>query len=695
MGKPSERASVAESIARYYLCSQALATAPALKTEALRQLYYSLQFLTLFLTDSQETQGLPWDFTSFWWLWDGLSLVTRMQRTARILGLNPLIFLAGSCVLVTARLLCILYLLCNCAFLSESQFELRITKSVYSAYTQFVFRIDHLLGSAMSFYCPIMLLSFLTSVAAYEDSGLDGAAYQAMGSCALVFSALLVAWDRTYLASLDWTENQMGSVSSPWYSAIFAWLDVATAVASSAISFSVHSVLNVGLLSALSVMRVGTVWLYLPYHHPLANWLESVRGLVVLWGVSLATVGLSFDPDGRMPALALLLISPLLFYFDWLLLLHLCYLYTHPRKVTALRQLEFVIRSELAGRLHLRRPQHREKTRKDTSVHQRCARVEQVMEQLEGQVKNSRVALIWLLHFAHLQEDLQRVKLLRAQLGRAHGSVFDVVAAKHCYYTLERWLLQLRDEAETVDFLSFQKDLEEVLAYDLNASRLLYDLLEELGRHRRSFAYIVQVSHQLTTWMNKTLTTYRQLLTAHPQSPDVLKLFISFLDLIGQSSIPYENSLRKLEGMDKRKHRNQSLNEPGSLAFVVSLEGADFGMLRWARTADSLGYGAGDLQGVSHLVLIPEPIRSRHTSLLRHAQQTYARLQCVFTGTHALYMCHRNGSLVKGSWLVRLANEPPRGDLVAVASVRLSEEFDDLAFLDLETQQVTAMVAAT
>ena len=695
MDKSAERANVAEGIVRYYLCSQALAAAPSFKAEVLRQLFYSLQFLTLFLTDSQESQGLPWDFTSFWWLWDGLSLLTRLQRTTRILGLSALVFFAVISALVAVRLLCLLYLIVNSTFLSESQFELRITKDIYSASTRSVFRVDHLLSSVMSFYCPLTLLSYLTSVAVKQDSGLDGAVYQAVGSCGLAASVLLISWDRTYLSSLDWTANQIESVSSPWYSAVFSWLDIAAAILSTAIPFFVHSVLNVGLLSVLSVMRLCTVWLYLPYHHPLANWLEAARGLMVLWGVSLITVGLSFDPDGRMPALGLLLISPLLLYFNWLLLLHLCSIYTHPRRITAVRQLEFVIRSELAGRFQLRRPQHREKTRRDTSVHQRNARVERVMEQLEKYLKTNRVALIWLLNFARLQEDVQRIKLLRAQLSRTSGSMLDAVAAKHCHYTLERWLLQLRDESDTVDFLSFQNDFEKVLACDHRATNLLRDLLEELGRRRRSFPHIVQTSHQLAFWMRKTLATYRELLTAHPQNLDVLKLFISFLDLIGQSSTTYDDRLRKLEAVDRRKHRTQSLNEPGSLAFVLSLEEGDFGLVRWARGTEKLGYGTGELQGISHLVFIPEPIRSQHTRLLKHSQQTFARLQSIFTGTHELYMCNKNGTLVHGNWLVRLANEPPRGDLVAVASVRYSEDYDDVAFLDLETQRVTAMVAIT
>ena len=693
MDKPHERVSVAESTVRYYLCRKALTTPSSLRREALRQLYYSLQFLPLFLSDSQHTRNLPWSFTTFWWLWDGISLLTRLQSTAQLLGLNVLIFLIGCAVVVGTRVLCCLTLILNNTWLTLTQFDEQLLKNSYSTSIRFIYRVDHFLGSVMSFYFPLNLVCFLTAVTAGVDSLLTGTVYTVIAVCCLVASVIFIVMDRTYLAILDWTENQLPSLSSPLHSAVFAGLDIASAIASAAIPFATHSTLYVGLLSALAVLRVMAVWLYLPYHHPFTNWMESTRGLVVCWGLVLVTIGLNFDPDGHMPALSLLLISPLILYFNWQIIQHLSQTYTHPSQITNIRQLEFVLRNELSSRFHLHTRHHqREKTRRETNLHhQRSERIEQVIEQLEIQIKNSRVAIVWLLNFARLQEDLQRIKILRAQLHRTPGNAVDAVAAQHCYYTLEKWLLQLHQETEVVDFLSYEHDLSEVLAMDLQTTRLHRDILEELSHRHRSFSRIVQLSHRLNHWLRKTLATYRQLLTSHPQSLDVLTLFISLLDLIGQPTANYENLLRKMEAVDRHKLRIQTMNEPGNVAFIISLETEDFGMVRWARNAEALGFGPAELQGVSHLVFIPEPIRSHHNRLLRRAQQLFSRLQAVFSGVHRLYMCHRNGMLLHGSWLVRLGNARPQGDLVAVVSIRLSEEFEDVAFLDLETQQVTAM----
>ena len=619
-----------------------------------------------------EGQGMTWNYGGVGWLWSALELTVLPPALLSWLSLSATTITSLLAILITSKLLTLFSLSLLFAFSRSESFEYIASGGDKHYFLKLTLVIDQFLSVFLLRVSAIPSISFFSS-----EIHSGNVLFGNFACLCLLLSLKLI--DVTYMCSTNWFSNDLEAVSTP-LSHVHMW--ATTLLFTLFVSFFDYSaqevrfcaiLISIGAYKAVILLRTA------PYHHQTRNLFELTKAVTIFWsGISLL-LGLytGSPPDSMLSTILFTLLSPQLVLILSVVLRREQTRVSKVQYPHKLFEVEHILRRQVAkGRSSSR------------SVDVAFTRACELFPKSEQMV-------VWALYYYKYLKDVTFVQVNVSKLMKTPWSVLNYVECYHCYRIVLAYIRSLPDQAEPLSFWKYQQSLKEVMAKDYEITKIHCELFSELAGEGPKVEKVARLARNVSIAIGEYNKFVQRVMKQHPICPELLSLYSDFLYVLTNSKHAgkYQHLAVKVSDMLKANRTDNSVDlyDSRCLIVVMSLEKSTLGTIIWAKNTELLGYSPGDIVGTDHNIVIPVPLKDKHTNMLKRITM-FRHHHPVYESRHHLYFAHRSGSIVGAHWKVRLVNLPVTGDMCIVAALKPRHDANTIALLDDGGVTVTAMV---
>lgn len=655
------------ALQRYFLYSRKVFHPSSFRLFCFVQTLQCLQLLSL-LIPSDSSLGLPWNYSLCNWLWMSLALISHPDVALQRLGASPAVVTIGYSLCVIGKGVLAGAISWGFTLLSEESFENLQGNSDRKVWIRTILAADYYWGVILFRVLGIPLPAYLISH--YSEPW-------SLPACVLFL--VLKAFDIAYFCSTSWFICDFEAVSSPFISVQMWLLDFVFIGIVAMFDFSVYTGEFAAILVALGGYKLVVLVRIAPYHYRSRTVLELGKALLVAWAGVCLLIGVYMGASQS----SILTVSLLILPFPLLIVILKHLLTLRIRAMSSVQYPQRLFEIEQILRKQVSKGSENSK-RVDIAFTKAC--------QL---FPKSEQLVIWALYYYKSLQDVTFVQVNISKLMKTKWSLISYMECFCCYKGVMDWLRTLPDQAEPLAFWEYQVRLESVLAQDKAISKAHCELFSELAVEQPKPEKVVKLSRDLVSKITKYEAFVKKTMHRHPICPGLLTLYSDFLAVLTNSkrAHKYEQLAARVNAQLQANKTESSVDlyDSKCMIVVMSLESATIGSIIWAKNCDLLGYSAADVIGSDHGLVIPMPLKSTHTGMLRRITM-FRHHHPVYESKHHLYFSHKNGTLIGAHWKVRLINMPESGDMAIVAALKPRTDASAVAFLDEMGLRVTAMV---